>query len=251
MTKINKTCNPKFCAVQQPLEIFNDITTLEEGVNYLLTLAKSSQQRLIELIVTNLVEPGISYYNPGIKGYDSALRKAKSSYGVSNQIRQLTDCYRASIIFDNPDQLNFIQSKTRTMLEENRFQIIYDKNSFEEPWTDGYRDINFKIKDLNNSNLVGELQINQCSVKLFTEFMGHKIYEISRAIDPSIKSKVKPYLNEVTKYGYNKVVKEKETCSDCGKCDKSFGGGRYGIKRKSKKYSKKSTKKYSKKYTRK
>ena len=145
MTEINKDCDPEFCAFQQPLELFNDITNLEDGVKHLLTLAESSQERLINLIVSNLVKPGISYYNPGIKGYDSALRKAKASYGTPNQIRQLTDCYRASIIFDDPKQLGVIYLNTKTLLNENRFEIIYEKNSFNEPWADGYRDINFKI----------------------------------------------------------------------------------------------------------
>ena len=214
MTIINKDCNPDFCDHQQPLELFTDINTLEKGVRRLLTLADTSQRKLIlALIQYKFNKNGITYYNPGVKSYESALRKAKASYGVPNQIRQLTDVYRASIIFDNPDQIDEILLEIKTILKNNKFEIVYEKNSFENPWNNGYRDINFKIKDLDNMNLIGELQINQCSVKLFTELIGHKAYEIKRVLNKNTKNIVGPYLNQLTQYGYNKSSKEIKKCS--------------------------------------
>lgn len=227
MTAINKECIPAFCDEQQPLELFNDSNTLEEGVEHLLKLALVSQRKLIMLIHEFTKDMnGVTYYNPGIKSYDSALRKAKASYVVPNQIRQLTDVYRGTIIFDNPSDLKSILKKTKKMLKQNRFEIVFERNSFDKPLSDGYRDINFKIKDLDNFDLVGELQINQCSIKIFTEFLGHKAYEIIRTLPSDIKDIVSPYLNELTYIGYDKRAKELISCDkNCGKCIKTFNGG--------------------------
>jgi hypothetical protein len=83
---------------------------------------------------------------------------------------------------------------------------VYAKNSFNAPWSNGYRDINYKFSDINNSGLVGELQLQLCAVKKFTELAGHKAYEVGRVL-PEGSNNVKKALNEVTKYGYNKVTK--------------------------------------------
>jgi hypothetical protein len=211
-TPVNKKCNPEFCKEQQPEELFTEITTVEGGVSKLLKLATSSQTKLIkiieELIVVLKTKNIISaYYNPNIKSYDSAVRKVKNSYGTSNQIRQLTDVYRASIILSKQDDINIAIPLITKLFDKYKFEVVYFKNTFENPWDDGYRDINYKLKDIDNGNLIGELQIQLCSIKKFTEEIGHKSYEIIREIkEQSKKDTVKPYMNDLTKYGYDKAA---------------------------------------------
>jgi hypothetical protein len=84
------------------------------------------------------------------------------------------------------------------------------------------------LSDRNNSGLIGELQLQLCAVKKFTETVGHKAYEITRAL-PADKQNVKNALLEVTKYGYNKVTKTANT--GCMKNVAKMHGGKQKIKR--------------------
>lgn len=236
MTKINKNCYPKSCSnSKQPLEIFKNITTLEDGIKHLLTLAEISQKKLIKLIVSYLLKPGISYYNPGIKTFDSCFMKIKLDYIVPYQIRQLTDCYRASIIIHDLKHLNEILSSIRTVFKDNRFEIVKEVNSFNKPRPSGFRNFIIKIRDLDNSNLIGELQINKCSIKLISELLEHNIYKLIKTLSPEKKSALESDLNKFTRYEYNNALKKKETCTDICKCTELLKGAREGTKRKSKK----------------
>jgi len=167
-TPINKNVDPKFEKSTQPLNIVNAASTLEEGVNALLSLATTSQNNLVtfmEAIVDEVKSIGVqaSFYDPGIKSFDSALRKAKKGYGIPNQIRLLTDPYRGSMILENMDAIRKAEDFIRNSAKKYGFKIVFEKNTFNAPWSDGYRDINYKFADINNKLLVGELQLQLCA----------------------------------------------------------------------------------------
>jgi hypothetical protein len=230
-TPINHTVNAKFESSVQPMSIVQNAKTLEEGVQKLLDLAPTSQKKLVRFmdnIVEFLKQKGIdaSYYDPGIKSFDSALRKAKKGYGTPNQIRLLTDPYRASMIVEDKNGIQLINDYIKQNSEKNGFKIVYDKDTFKAPWSNGYRDINFKFSDIENQGLVGELQIQLCSIKKFTELAGHKAYEIARTLprnDPTTPI-IKKALENVTRYGYNKSAEA--TNIGCLKNVESLHGGR-------------------------
>jgi hypothetical protein len=208
-TPINKNVDARFEKSTQPLSIVKNASTLEEGVEILLKLAPVSQKNLVAFMeaTANTVKAiGVqaTFYDLGIKSYDSALRKAKKGYGTPNQIRLLTDPYRGSMILENMDGITKAEDFIKTNAKKYGFNIVYDKNTFNSPWKNGYRDINYKFSDLANSGLVGELQLQLCAVKKFTELAGHKAYEVAR-VQPPGSNNVKKALNEVTRYGYNKV----------------------------------------------
>ena len=226
-TPINKNVAERFVKSTQPLSIVKGASSLEEGVKTLLALATKSQQNLVKFmdaIVEEVKKSGTqaTYYDPGIKSYDSALRKAKKGYGIPNQIRLLTDPYRASMILGTYEGIKLAEDFINTNAEKYGFAIVYDKNTFNAPWSNGYRDINYKFSDKTNQGLVGELQIQLCAVKKFTETVGHKAYEIARELPPG-SNNVKKALEEVTKYGYNKVTKTSNSAC-MGNIDKIHGG---------------------------
>ena len=106
------------------------------------------------------------------KNYGSGFRKAYNTYGGNNRIRQLTDVYRASIVFNSPDPT------AREQLKQEIFQLLMvagfrlNEIHLKLSWSDGYRDINIRIKYRNDLigeyGLMSELQINQ-RYKNFTE----------------------------------------------------------------------------------
>ena len=212
MTKINKTIAPEYAKQSQPIGIVRSARTLEEGVRDLLSAAKRSQTRLHELmnlVVEQLLEQGNKaiLYDPGVKSYKSALRKAKHTYGNPNMIRQLTDVYRGSIVIGSRKTINSAIELTKSSAAALGFTIVYFKDTFKTPWEDGYRDVNMRLKDTKNHGLIGELQVHLCTVKKFTEIVGHKSYEILREMpDGDTKQAVKKYLNELTRYGYTNTV---------------------------------------------
>jgi hypothetical protein len=230
-TPINVTVNARFESSTQPASLFQNMTTLEEGVTRLLELASSSQKKLVrfmDAIVADLKSKGInsSYYDPGIKSFDSALRKAKKGYGTPNQIRLLTDPYRASMIVEEKDGIKIISDFIRSNAQSFGFRIVYDRDTFNQPWSNGYRDINYKFADVENQGLVGELQIQLCGIKKFTELAGHKAYEIARELprnDPTTPI-IKKALEAVTHYGYNKSATMKNM--GCLENIKSLHGGK-------------------------
>lgn len=230
-TPINLTVDKRFEASTQPASLFQGTNTLEEGVTRLLELATSSQKKLVrfmDVIVEHLKSNGIasSYYDPGIKSFDSALRKAKKGYGTPNQIRLLTDPYRASMIVEEKEGIKMVSAFIKSQAESFKFQIVYDRDSFNSPWSNGYRDINYKFADLENQGLVGELQIQLCGIKKFTELAGHKAYEIARELprnDPTTPI-IKKALESVTHYGYNKSTNMKNI--GCLENIKSLHGGK-------------------------
>lgn len=228
-TPINKNVNARYEKSTQPLSIFENTNTLEDGVKALLSLAPTSQKSLVsfmEAIANEVKSLGgqATFYDPGIKSYESALRKAKKGYRIPNQIRLLTDPYRGSMILENLEAIKKAEEFIEANSERSGFKIVYDKNTFNHPWSNGYRDINYKFSDINNKGLVGELQLQLCAVKKFTEIAGHKAYEVARTLPPG-SNNVKKALEEVTQYGYNKVTKTQNT-GCMGNISKMHGGRR-------------------------
>ena len=86
----------------------------------------------------------------------------------------------------------------------------------------------------------GELQINQCSLRLYEDKLGHNVYEILRILPNSIKGMIEPYLNELTNSGYDKGSKEIKQCSN------KLYGGRLGLNRKSRRRPAKKSRRKSK-----
>ena len=211
-TQVDKNCNPAFCKEQQPESLFTEITTVESGVKKLLELSTYSQTKLIRLIqelIVKLESNNIitACYNHNIKSYDSSVRKVKNSYGRPNQIRQLTDVYRASIILSTQNDIKIAIELITELFSKYNFEVVYFKNTFEKPWDDGYCDINYKLQDIKNQMLIGELQINLYSIHKFTQDIGHKSYEIIREItDTKEKTIIKTYMNKLIKYGYDKAI---------------------------------------------
>lgn len=213
-TNINFDVPDSFLA-PQPKELFSDVNNLESGVKKLLALAVSSQDKLI-IFLNAAAEKfkdsiNIKIINPGIKSEESALRKAKDGYGVPNRLLMLTDPYRATIITELLDDVY----KLNKWIEENAkkygFTIRWTRDYFKKPWSGGYREINIRLSDDTNQDLVGELQIHLCSVKKFSLLAGHKSHEIQRTLpeDNISKNKIKKALNQVTYYGYDLSEKSK------------------------------------------
>ena len=226
--EIDLHCEADFEDRVQPAELFDTSARLGGNVKRLLQLAEPAQEALIAAIkgYCDRVD-GVSYFDPGTKNYESALRKAYNTYGGNNRIRQLTDVYRASIVFNSPDPTAREQLKQKIfeLLMDAGFELVSVRDSFETaPWSDGYRDINIRIKYRNGLigeyGLIGELQINQCSIKNFTEFLGNKSYEIienmwrgfwAGGTTKTIKEIVYGCLNKLTTHVYDQKVKEYET----------------------------------------
>ncbi len=248
-TPINVTVNSRFESSTQPASLFTNAKSLEEGVTRLLELAASSQKKLVRFMdgmVADLKSKNInsSYYDPGIKSFDSALRKAKKGYGTPNQIRLLTDPYRASMIVEDKEGIQLVSDFIRNNAESFGFRIVYDRDTFGSPWSDGYRDINYKFADVENQGLVGELQIQLCGIKKFTELAGHKAYEIARELprnDPTTPI-IKKALEGVTRYGYNKAATMKNI--GCLENIKSLHGGKRKSRRNNKAKKSRKNRKY-------
>jgi hypothetical protein len=87
-------------------------------------------------------------------------------------------------------------------------------NTFEKPWPNGYRDYNCRLKDIDNEDLIGELQIHFCPIKFFSQTVGHLSYEILRMLDPNDPNtvNVKNALQTIATAGYNSALEIKDEC---------------------------------------
>ena len=213
---INKDIVHKLKNIAQPLSTIEHLSSLEEGVTRLLELGENSQKHLTRFmnhVVRHFTDNNIEilYYNPLIKSFQSALRKAKSGGigGVKNQIRAFDDPYRGSLILNTMANIYNVSNFIERHSEEYGFKILNKINTFDHPRPSGYRDINYKISDMRNQELVGELQIHLCTIRKFSE-INHKAYEITRSL-PENKKNVRKALQTVTRYGYNMVSKMKNS----------------------------------------
>jgi hypothetical protein len=218
----------------QTSQIFSEIKTIEEGVAQVLELSKVSQEKLIKMLenIKSSFEKSVMIYNPGVKSYESALRKVQNATGEPNQILMLNDGYRASILCKNIDDIPNILSKIDEVLPEYKFEKLSVLDTFKAPWPNGYRDYNCRLKDNENNGLVGELQIHFCPIKFFSQTVGHLSYEILRTLDPNDPSteNVKNALQTIATAGYNSALKIRDDCcfdkiTQLNSKPKEMGGG--------------------------
>ena len=200
----------EFSGNPQSTKIFSGVSTLEKGVKKILELSDQSQEKLIRMLdeIKEIYGHSIVIYNPGVKSYESALRKAKNETGKPNQILRLNDGYRASIICKNYEDIRHILIVVDGLLPKYNFNRLSVLNTFSNPWPNGYRDYNCRIEDLDNFDLVGELQIHFCPIKLFSQTVGHLSYEILRTLkeeDPCTQ-KVRDALQTIASAGYDSAL---------------------------------------------
>ena len=206
----------EFSGDPQTTKIFSDVTTLEDGVKKILMLSTASQAKLIHMLdnLKQIFGSSVIIYNPDVKSYESALRKAKNETGEANQILRLNDGYRASIICKNFEEINPILNEIDKLLPKYNFRKLSVLNTFAKPWPNGYRDYNCRLEDLDNDDLVGELQIHFCPIKLFSQTVGHLSYEILRTLkeDDPCTQKVRDALQTIANAGYNSALELKDNC---------------------------------------
>lgn len=200
----------------QTPHILSEIKTLEEGVEHILKLSKSSQTKLIKLLDNIKTKYGktVLIYNPKVKSYESALRKAQNATGVQNQILRLNDGYRASVLCSDFHTIPEILAEIDALLPMYKFEKMSVLNTFERPWPNGYQDYNCRLKDVENSDLIGELQIHFCPIKLFSQTVGHLSYEILRTLNPADPhtEHVRDALQKIATAGYNSALELKDDC---------------------------------------
>lgn len=200
----------------QTTHIFNDITTVEEGVKKILDLSVRSQKKLTDMLenIKIIFGKSVMIFNPGVKSYESALRKAQNATGIPNQILRLNDGYRGSIISQDISIIPDILLQIDDLLPKYQFKKMSTLNTFEKPWPNGYRDYNCRLKDLDNQNLIGELQIHFCPIKFFSQTVGHLSYEILRTLNPDdpCTEKVKSALEKIATAGYNSALEINDEC---------------------------------------
>lgn len=200
----------------QTPDILSEIKTLEEGVEHILKLSRSSQSKLIKMLDNIKTKYGktVLIYNPKVKSYESALRKAQNATGDKNQILRLNDGYRASVLCSNFHTIPEILAEIDALLPMYKFEKMSVLNTFEKPWPNGYQDYNCRLKDVENSELIGELQIHFCPIKLFSQTVGHLSYEILRTLNPADPhtEHVRDALQKIATAGYNSALELKDDC---------------------------------------
>ena len=200
----------------QTSQIFSKTKTLEEGVKQILKLSGKAQTKLIKMLehVKTKFGKSVIIFNPGVKSYESALRKAQNATGVPNQILRLNDGYRASILSEDINIIPEILKHLDQLLPGHHFEKMSVLNTFEKPWPNGYRDYNCRLKDNENEGLIGELQIHFCPIKFFSQTVGHLSYEILRMLDPNDPNteNVKNALQTIATAGYNSALEIKDEC---------------------------------------
>lgn len=213
---LDTTWVDEFSGDPQTSTIFDNIQTIDEGVQKILHMSIISQEKLIDMLdnIKQTYGDSVIIYNPGVKSYESALRKAKNDTGVPNQILRLNDGYRASIICKNFEDINSILVAIDQLLPRYHFKKLSVLNTFVNPWPNGYRDYNCRLEDIENNNLVGELQIHFCPIKLFSQTVGHLSYEILRTLkeDDPCTQKVRDALQMIASAGYNSALQLKDNC---------------------------------------
>lgn len=218
MSNINLDTNwiDAYSGDPQTFSILNNITTVEDGVKKILKLSEVSQIKLINMLkkIKRKFGKSVMIYNPNVKSYESALRKAKNETGIPNQILRLNDGYRASILTEDISIIPNILIEIDALLPKYNFKKMSILNTFENPWPNGYRDYNCRLKDIENNDLIGELQIHFCPIKFFSQTVGHLSYEILRNLDPNnpTTNDVKNALEKIATAGYKSALEIKDKC---------------------------------------
>ena len=203
----------EYTGIPQTSTIFSDTQTIEAAVKKIIGLSMTSQTKLILMLgeIKKIFGNSVIIYDPGVKSYESALRKAKNETGTPNQILRLNDGFRSSVISNELLIIPDILTKIDSLLPTYNFEKMSVLNTFENPWSNGYRDYNCRIKDTEN-NLIGELQIHFCPIKLFSQTVGHLSYEILRTLreDDPCTQKIKDSLQKIAMTGYNSALELKD-----------------------------------------
>lgn len=220
-TSLDLEVQESFATTAQPREFFEKLgnASLKSAVQAILDAAGPVQRELadvVSMIGNSLCNGNYIKYDPGTKSVASAVRKARRN----NRIREVTDVYRASLVVESLQEIEgmvYKQDKTQPavalvkLLEPHNFKVVRFRNSFEAPWPDGYRDLQIHLR--HKSGLVGELQVHLCSVKKFTEMVGHKFYENLRVIkDPQERESQEKFLNAISREGYNNALSWPDNC---------------------------------------
>lgn len=194
----------------QPIEIINKFKTTEKAVKHLIKKGQISQKKLIK--VSKIVIKELNKFkiksqinNPGVKTYSSCLSNIKRN---KNQVLKLTDIFRGSIIIDDKKNLNKTKQVIKKILKLNNINILRIKDRFKNTGGMGYKDISFRLKDLDNNGLVGELQINLCSIQKFNKIVGHVAYESIRNLKNTKQNKqLITSINKIISKGYENSLK--------------------------------------------
>ena len=202
----------------QPIELVNKFKTTESAVKHLIKKGKKSQNKLLKvskIVVKELNKLKIKSQinNPGVKTYTSSLSNIKRN---KNQILKLTDIFRASIIINDKKNLNKVKQLIKKFTKLNNFKILRIKDRFKNSVVMGYKDISFRLKDLENDNIIGELQINLCSIQKFNKIVGHVAYEKTRHLKKTKQNKnLTITINKIISKGYENSLKWPEkNCLD-------------------------------------
>jgi len=180
--------NGKGNLITQPSNIFNGMpsdTSSNNKVFELLKFAQLSQEHLIaymEFLTQHSKAKGIKakWQSAGIKSSESALRKVKNKF--KNNARLLTDPYRGSIIVNSIEGIYLLHDIILETSRNHGFNIVATHNTFKHPRNSGYRDLNYRLADMKNHGLIGELQLHLCSIIKVKNSVGHKSYEILRTL---------------------------------------------------------------------
>lgn len=115
---------------------------------------------------------------PGLKGRERAGAKVKNDYaGVASR---LTDIVGGTLLFDTVEQ---VVAAYKAIIQDKA--VYKAKNRFEKPTSDGYRDIMMVV---NVGGHLCELQLNTHAILDAKEKgLGHKLYEITRELEPIAK----------------------------------------------------------------
>jgi hypothetical protein len=143
-----------------------------------------------------------------IKTEESTFRKLTQN--LKYDARSLTDLARATLVFQSMKDL-----KNGLEMVKKHFDIEREVNRFDNPWEDGYRDLQLIVKDKDNG-ILAEVQLHLCHLKNYTEGESHKIYEqvravkgqalqVGRPLTPAEQNQITT-LNNKSKDGYNKAL---------------------------------------------
>lgn len=194
----------------QPIEIVKKFKTTEQAVKHLKKKGKKSQNKLIKILKIikkelNKKKIKSQINDPGVKTYSSSLNNIKRN---NNHILKLTDIFRASIIIDDKKYIQTTKKIVSDILNSNNMKILKIKNRFKKIQSMGYKDFSFRIKDLDNDDLIGELQIHLCSINKFNKIVGHFAYESVRNLKKTKQNlKIIKSINKIISRGYQNSLK--------------------------------------------
>lgn len=222
-------CDPG--SVCQPMSVFGQIShatvpSIEGALETLYVKAQKSQKVLIEFAtaIANKYGEGV-VIDPGVKNHETALDKILHRIPkFKGNVRTVTiDIYRASIVLptleDVYNVVKYIQSNSTLY----HFGIVKTEDFFAKPKRGGYRDVSILISDQANDGLIGELRVQLCRIKMFSDMVGHHMYEVVRSIyekantekrrTTNDENRVIEAIEESSRHGYDMVMSSQQYTS--------------------------------------